>query len=286
MVGAVDVARASGIADIITFDMGGTSTDVAGHGRPRAGDIQHDIGAFRCSPSVDLHTIGAGGGSLAWVVPAASPSSGHKAPAPPGPRLLWPRRSRPTMSDANLLLGRLNPVALLGGQMPIDAAAASAAITRHIGDRLGIDVERAAAGILQIANVGITGAVRVISVERGEDPPELRPVRLRWRRPAARRGSGGGDRHRRVIVPPHPGLMSAIGLLAADLSRFGLTCLTDATTVRLARPSRPRWRTCRTRAHAWAAESGNRPGDPADRPHLELRYRGQSSELRVASPMM
>ena len=287
VVGAVDVARASGIADIITIDIGGTSTDVClvRGGRP-ARASQRDMGGLPVrTPSIDLHTIGAGGGSLAWVDAGGLPKVGpESAGASPGPACYGRGGERPTVTDANVVLGRLNPVALLGGQMPIDAAAASAAIARHIGDRLGIDVERAAAGILQIANVGITGAVRVISVERGEDPRDCALFAF----------GGGGPLHaaevaeaidmRRVIVPPHPGLMSAIGLLAADIrADFGLTCLTDAT------PSG--WLAVAAaltellaRAHAWAADEQLDPATLLIDRMLELRYRGQSSELRIALP--
>ena len=287
VVGAVDVARASGIADIITIDIGGTSTDVClvRGGRP-ARASQRDMGGLPVrTPSIDLHTIGAGGGSLAWVDAGGLPKVGpESAGASPGPACYGRGGERPTVTDANVVLGRLNPVALLGGQMPIDAAAAAAAIAHHIGDRLGIDVERAAAGILQIANVGITGAVRVISVERGEDPRDCALFAF----------GGGGPLHaaevaeaidmRRVIVPPHPGLMSAIGLLAADIrADFGLTCLTDAT------PSG--WLAVAAaltellaRAHAWAADEQLDPATLLVDRMLELRYRGQSSELRIPLP--
>jgi N-methylhydantoinase A len=287
VVGAVDVARASGIADIITIDIGGTSTDVClvRGGRP-ARASQRDMGGLPVrTPSIDLHTIGAGGGSLAWVDAGGLPKVGpESAGASPGPACYGRGGQRPTVTDANVVLGRLNPVALLGGLMPIDATAAAAAITRHIGDRLGIDAEHAAAGILQIANVGITGAVRVISVERGEDPRDCALFAF----------GGGGPLHaaevaeamdmRRVIVPPHPGLMSAIGLLAADIrADFGVTCLTDAT------PSG--WPAVAAalagllaRAHAWAADERLDPATLLIDRMLELRYRGQSSELRVELP--
>ena len=138
VVGAVDVARASGVADIITIDIGGTSTDVClvRGGRP-ARASQRDMGGLPVrTPSIDLHTIGAGGGSLAWVDAGGLPKVGpESAGASPGPACYGRGGERPTVTDANVVLGRLNPVALLGGQMPIDAAAASAAIARHIGDR-------------------------------------------------------------------------------------------------------------------------------------------------------
>jgi N-methylhydantoinase A len=284
VVGALNVARACGIADFITMDIGGTSTDVClvRGGKP-ATATQRDMGGLPVrTASLDLHTIGAGGGSVAWVDAGGLPKVGpESAGANPGPACYGRGGRRPTVTDANVVLGRLNPVALLNGRMPIDAAAAADAVAREIGAQLGVDVLHAAAGILQIATVGITGAVRVISIERGEDPRDCALFAF----------GGGGPLHaaevaeamemRWVVVPPHPGLMSAVGLLAADLrADFGLTCLTDATP--------GGWNVAAKaladlgeRAQAWAADEKL---DPAVLFHdrvLELRYRGQSSELRI-----
>jgi N-methylhydantoinase A len=284
VVGALNVARACGIADFITMDIGGTSTDVClvRGGKP-ATATQRDMGGLPVrTASLDLHTIGAGGGSVAWVDAGGLPKVGpESAGANPGPACYGRGGRRPTVTDANVVLGRLNPVALLDGRMPIDAAAAADAVAREIGAQLGVDVLHAAAGILQIATVGITGAVRVISIERGEDPRDCALFAF----------GGGGPLHaaevaeamemRWVVVPPHPGLMSAVGLLAADLrADFGLTCLTDATP--------GGWNVAAKaladlgeRAQAWAADEKL---DPAVLFHdrvLELRYRGQSSELRI-----
>jgi N-methylhydantoinase A len=284
VVGAIEVARVFGIENIITIDVGGTSTDVClvRNGIPARAHQQVMGGLPVRTASIAVHTIGAGGGSLAWVDAGGLPKVGpESAGAVPGPAAYGRGGQRPTVTDANVVLGRLNPVALLGGRMPVDAAAAAAVIAEHIGEPLGIDVERAAAGILQIANVGITGAVRVISVERGEDPRECALFAF----------GGGGPLHaaevaeamgmRRVIVPRHPGLMSAIGLLAADLrADFGLTCLTDATpdgwdAVDVA------FKNLLERAYGWAEDERLDPASLRIDRALELRYRGQSSELRM-----
>jgi N-methylhydantoinase A len=284
VVGAVNVARACGVSDIITMDIGGTSTDVClvRNGKPASAN-QRDMGSLPVrTASLDLHTIGAGGGSIAWVDAGGLPKVGpESAGAAPGPACYGRGGVHATLTDANMVLGRLNPVALLDGRMPVDAAAAKAAVERDVGGLLGVDVERAAAGILQIATIGITGAVRVISVERGEDPRDCALFAF----------GGGGPLHaaevaeamemRQVIVPPHPGLMSAIGLLAADIrSDFGLTCLTGATETG--------WKAVETalaeldrRAAGWATNEGLDPALLESRRVLELRYLGQSSELSV-----
>jgi N-methylhydantoinase A len=285
VVGATNVAQACGASDIVTMDIGGTSTDVClvRGGRPASAN-QRDIGGLPVrTASLDLHTIGAGGGSIAWVDAGGLPKVGpESAGAIPGPACYGRGGLRATLTDANMVLGRLNPVALLNGRMPVDAEAARAAIARDVGGSLGVDVERAAAGILQIATTGITGAVRVISVERGEDPRDCALFAF----------GGGGPLHaaevaeamemRQVIIPPHPGLMSAIGLLAADIrSDFGLTCLTDATPAG--------WSAVETafaeldrRAAAWAANEALNYSLLEFHRVLELRYLGQSSELSVS----
>ena len=284
VVGAIQVARESGVEDIITIDIGGTSTDVClvRNGIPARTQLQMMAGLPVRTASIDIHTIGAGGGSLAWVDPGGLPKVGpESAGADPGPACYGKGGQRPTVTDANVVLGRLNPVALLGGRMPVDAVAAAAVIARHMGGPLGIDTEAAAAGILQIANVGIIGAVRVISVERGEDPRQCALFAF----------GGGGPLHaaevaeamgmRRVIVPRHPGLMSAIGLLAADLrADFGVTCLADASATGWTQVEAA-FETLSGRVRAWARDERlDTAALRLDRA-AELRYNGQSSELRV-----
>jgi N-methylhydantoinase A len=284
VVGAVQVAQASGVEDIITIDIGGTSTDVClvRNGVPARTQQQLMAGLPVRTASIDIHTIGAGGGSLAWVDPGGLPKVGpESAGADPGPACYGKGGQRPTVTDANVVLGRLNPVALLGGQMPVNAGAAADAIARHIGSPLGIDTAAAAAGILRIANVGITGAVRVISVERGEDPRQCALFAF----------GGGGPLHaaevadamgmRRVIVPRHPGLMSAIGLLAADLrTDFGVTCLVAASVAGWTQVEAA-FATLLERVRAWAGDERLDPASPRIDQAVELRYSGQSSELRV-----
>ncbi len=284
VVGATRLAKAAGIGNIITFDIGGTSTDVClvKNGKPQRTNQQELVGLPVRTPSIDLHTIGAGGGSVAWVDAGGLPKVGpQSAGASPGPAAYGRGGTLPTLTDANVVLGRLNPVSLLDGAMPVDAVAARNAIETGVASALNLKIEEAAAGILEIATLNMTGAVRVISVERGEDPRDYAIVAF----------GGGGPLHAaevadsidisRVIVPAHPGLMSAMGLLSADIrGDFGQTCLTMATVEEV--PNiQSALNTLSERAASWTETEGLKREQVAYQRLVELRYAGQSSELSV-----
>lgn len=229
VIGAVGRGTISGVRDIITFDMGGTSTDVAliRNGEPEKHNSR-EMGGFPVrTRTLDIHTIGAGGGSIAWVDDGGLLKVGpQSAGAFPGPACYGRGGKKPTVTDANMVLGRLNQKALLQGTMKVFPERAHRAIEEHLGAALGMDITRAAAGILEIVNVNMMGAVRVISVERGEDPRSF----------ALTPFGGAGPLHAadvaimmgipRVFVPQSPGVLSAMGLLHADLrGDFSLTRL-------------------------------------------------------------
>jgi N-methylhydantoinase A len=217
--GALFVARRAGFDDILTFDMGGTSTDVAlcQNGQPTIGR-ETTIGHFRIKvPSVNVHTVGAGGGSIAHVpqLTKALRVGPQSAGAEPGPAAYGKGGEDPTVTDANVVLGHLPP-SLLGGEMSLDADAARTAVQR-IADAMGLDTaEEAAEGILAIVNENMAGALRLVSVQRGHDPRDFALVAY----------GGAGPLHANavaklmgsfpVIVPPAPGLLCAIGDLVAD----------------------------------------------------------------------
>src|SRR5262249_38989427 len=174
--GALFVARRAGFDDILTFDMGGTSTDVAlcQHGQPTIGR-ETSIGHFRIKvPSVNVHTVGAGGGSIAHVpqLTKALRVGPQSAGAEPGPAAYGKGGEEPTVTDANVVLGHLPP-SLLGGEMTLDAGAARTAVQK-IADAMGLDTaEEAAEGIIAIVNENMAGALRLVSVQRGHDPRDF-----------------------------------------------------------------------------------------------------------------
>jgi N-methylhydantoinase A len=224
--GALYIARRAGHDNVLTFDMGGTSTDVAlcERGQPtieRQTEVPYGWGLPGevipiKVPSVNVRSIGAGGGSVAHVpeVTGALRVGPESAGADPGPVCYGKGGEKPTVTDANVVVGHLPPQ-LLGGEMQLDLEAAKAAV-KKIGDALGLDVHQAAEGILDIVNENMAGALRVVSVQRGYDPREFALVAF----------GGAGPMHANavarimgsfpVLVPPAPGLLCATGDLVAD----------------------------------------------------------------------
>jgi N-methylhydantoinase A len=224
--GALYIARRAGFEDVLTFDMGGTSTDVAlcQDGLPtieRQTEIPYGLGLPGevipvKVPSVNVRSVGAGGGSIAHVpeVTGALRVGPQSAGADPGPASYGKGGNDPTVTDANVVVGHLPPQ-LLGGELQLDVEAAKAAVQK-IGDALGLDLHRAAEGILDIVNENMAGALRLVSVQRGYDPRDFALVAF----------GGAGPMHANavarimgsfpVLVPPAPGLLCATGDLVAD----------------------------------------------------------------------
>ena len=224
--GALYVARRAGFHNVLTFDMGGTSTDVSlcENGQPtiaRQTEVPYGWGLPGevipiKVPSVNVRSIGAGGGSIAHVpeVTGALRVGPQSAGADPGPACYGKGGTEPTVTDANVVVGHLPPQ-LLGGEIPLDVEAAKAAV-KKIGDALGLDLHQAAEGMLDIVNENMAGALRVVSVQRGYDPRDFALVAF----------GGAGPMHANavakvmgsfpVLVPPAPGLLCATGDLVAD----------------------------------------------------------------------
>ncbi|MCA8928286.1 MAG: hydantoinase/oxoprolinase family protein, partial [Alphaproteobacteria bacterium] len=217
--GAVAVARRVGIPDVITLDMGGTSADVAliRNAEPALA-YQRTVADFPIRlPMVDIDTVGAGGGSIAWFDRDGLMKVGpQSAGAVPGPACYGLGGTEPTVTDANLILGRLSPRGLLNGEMALDPALARAALA-PVAERLGLGLERVALGVLDIAVATMVRSIRTISVEKGHDPRDFALMPF----------GGAGALHARavavdlgitrMVVPPAPGILCAEGLIVADL---------------------------------------------------------------------
>ncbi len=219
VVGAAAMARRSGCARIIAFDMGGTSTDVSlVDGEPRASSEGEVAGLPVRVPMLDIHTVGAGGGSLArFDVAGALRVGPESAGADPGP-ICYGRGTQPTVTDANLLLGRLPPGRFLGGEFELDAERTRKVASewlRRSGSRLTL--AQFAAGVVRVVNATMEKAIRVVSIERGYDPRDFALVAF----------GGAGGMHAcelaqtlgipRVLVPLYPGALSAFGILVSDV---------------------------------------------------------------------
>jgi len=279
VIGGVGIGQQLRLPDLITFDMGGTSTDVCliRDGEP-AKKSERAMGGFPVrTRTLDIHTIGAGGGSIAWMDAGGLLKVGpQSAGAYPGPAAYGRGGAEATVTDANVVLGRLNPRALLGGRMEMHAAKARAVIDA-LAKNLGVGSTKAAAGVLEIINVNMMGAVRVISVEQGVDPRDFTLVAF----------GGAGPLHaadiarqmgiRKVLVPPRPGLLSAIGLLHAEVrGDFSLTRLVRADTAGL-KSLNAGFSTLTKRGARWLKGEGEAKG--TFQWFADLRYLGQNFEL-------
>jgi N-methylhydantoinase A len=280
VIGSVGLGAQLGLANLITFDMGGTSTDVCliRDGEP-AKKSERQMGGFPVrTRTLDIHTIGAGGGSIAWVDAGGLLKVGpQSAGAYPGPAAYGRGGTRATVTDANVVLGRLNPRTLLGGRMTMYPDKARAAIDELAG-RLGVSAVEAAAGIIEIINVNMMGAVRVISVEQGEDPRDFALVAFGGAGPLHAAHVARNMGMRSVLIPPRPGLLSAIGLLHADVrGDFSLTRLLRAEAPHLDALNRG-FEELRQRGAAWL--KGEAEGSVARFDwYADLRYFSQNFDL-------
>ena len=215
---AAKIGMEAGYKNVISFDMGGTSTDVSltYNGEPRV-SRQTKVGEFPVSaPSLEVVSIGAGGGSIAHVPLTGALRVGpQSAGADPGPACYNLGGDEPTVTDANLLLGYL-PTSLVGGEMKLNIEKSKNAIQK-IADKLGVDVYKAAEGIFNIVNENMHGATRVVSVEKGYDPREFALLALGGAGPIHANAIGKLSGSFPVIIPPTPGVLSALGFLQSNI---------------------------------------------------------------------
>jgi N-methylhydantoinase A len=284
VVGAASIGVAAGLSNLITFDVGGTSTDVSliHEGTPLYTSARQVAGYPVKTPMIDIHVIGAGGGSIARIDDAGALKVGPRsAGADPGPVSYGLGGTEPTITDANLVLGRLEARTLLGGRMTLDADAARAAVEARIARPLGLTVEEVAHGIVQIANAGMSRAIRSVSVEKGYDIARF----------ALAAFGGAGPLHAaevaaecsipRVLVPREPGTLCARGMLLTDLSAdYVRSCFADASELAWTNVL-GLFAQMEQEGNAWLEREGIAPRDRRFRRVLDARYRGQNFEVKV-----
>jgi N-methylhydantoinase A/oxoprolinase/acetone carboxylase beta subunit len=281
VVGAQEVARAAGCHRLISFDMGGTSTDVSLIDRELGTTNESSVGGFPLRlPVLDIHTVGAGGGSIAWIDEGGALRVGpQSAGAEPGPAC-YGAGDQLTVTDANLLLGRLDPEQFFGGRMPLHNERASTS-ARLLARRLKLSVEELAEGVIQVANANMERALRFVSVQRGHDPREFALLAF----------GGAGGLHacelaellgiRTVIVPRYAGVLSALGMLLADVSKdYSASLLRPSGNVTLSE-LRTGFRPLFERARRELKAEGFSARCQLLEPSLDVRYIGQSYELTV-----
>jgi N-methylhydantoinase A len=288
--------RQLGLADVISFDMGGTTAkasviaggeiavtaeyEVGGSGN--ASRWQNGTGHPIRVPVIDLAEVSAGGGSIAWIDPGGSLRVGpHSAGADPGPAGYGAGGTRPTVTDADLVLGYLDRQSLLGGALVVDIDAAERAIGDAIARPLGLTVPEAAARIAEIVNANMAEALRIVSVERGHDARTFSLIAFGGAGPVHAAALAGELQIPEVIVPPVPGAFSALGLVATDLKRdYVRTLYADLGSVDPARVAA---------VFAAMEASGTAMLDTAQVPpehrsmprQADLRYRRQAYELTI-----
>ncbi|MBI4751721.1 MAG: hydantoinase/oxoprolinase family protein [Acidobacteria bacterium] len=281
-VGAREVARLAGFGQVIGFDMGGTSTDVTLIDGELSRTMESVVGDFPVRlPIIDIHTVGAGGGSIAYVDTGGALRVGpQSAGANPGP-ICYGRGTELTVTDANLLLGRLDPERFFGGRMKLDLER-----VRHYADafakKLGISIPELAEGIIRIANANMERAIRVVSVQRGYDPRQFALMAF----------GGAGGMHAcqvaeslempTVIVPRLAGVLSALGMLFADVVKdFSQTLLVPAQAIPFSDLER-RFHPLIDQARHVLTDEGFTSEKQAFELVLDLRYTGQSYELTIS----
>ena len=300
VIAAGAVAASYGYRNVLSFDMGGTTAKVGliQDGRFRV-STEMEVGAQAITPLgegrgggypvrtpvIDLVEVGAGGGSEAWIDAGGALRVGPRsAGARPGPACYGLGGTTPTITDANLVLGRINPSFFLGGEMMLDRDAARRAVAQGVAEPLGLDPLAAASGIIEIANAHMIGAMRLVSVQRGYDPRDFVLVAF----------GGAGPLHANalarelgiptVLVPPSPGIASAIGMLGTDIRhefvttrRLRLDALVPASLDAL-------FADFVAEGEARLTRDGVSPADRRMIRSADLRYHGQSFELSVTVP--
>ena len=282
--GGIFFAREAGLSNVITYDMGGTSTDVC-LVRDLTAEVQMDrvLRGFPVkTPQLGINTVGAGGGSIAWVdvgdILQIGPQS---AGAQPGPACYGMGGAHATVTDANLVLGRLNPNAALGNRIPVRANLAEQAIA-HIAERLdGGDVHRTAGGILRLTVAKMVNAIREISLERGYDPRGFALVAMGGSGPMHAAEVGADLEINTVLIPMHPGNVSAFGLLCSDVRHEYSKTVIASLGAWSWEALQASYDELEEGAALDLQSEGFAAGEAAFVPSLDMRYVGQAFEMNI-----
>jgi N-methylhydantoinase A len=299
VIGAVRVGQQADSWNLISFDMGGTTAKLGliREGNPsmsqefEVGEQSRGRSWFTGAsgypilvPSIDLVEIGAGGGSVAWVDSGGKLRVGPRsAGAIPGPACVAQGGVEPTVTDANLVLGRLSPDGLLGGDLPVDIDAATAAI-RGVAEATGLSITEAALGIVAIANAAMVGAMRTVSIQRGYDPRAFTLVPFGGSGPLHALALAQDMGIERVLVQPQPGIASALGLLVTDVRHEFSTTLVQPLDLIHPVALRASFEALEARGHAALEREGIHPLRRSMERSVEMRYLGQSYQLVVRVP--
>lgn len=297
VIAALRVARECGFANVITLDMGGTTTkaSIIERGEILRGS-EYEVGAsvsvssrlmrgngyLLRIPVIDISEVGAGGGSIAALDTGGSLRVGpHSAGAVPGPACYGQGNERPTVTDANLLLGYISSTSLAGGTLQVDPELAETAVRRELAEPARLSLLDAAHGIHIVANSNMVRAIKSVSVERGRDPAEFVMMAFGGAGPIHAAGVARTLGIRQVLIPPAPGVFSALGLLHAEVEHHAARTVLTPTGAGAMAPVEAALEEMRADLLARLREEGFDPARAEIARFADLRYRGQSSELTL-----
>ncbi|MDP3767643.1 MAG: hydantoinase/oxoprolinase family protein, partial [Dehalococcoidia bacterium] len=300
VMGSLFVAKRMGMENLISFDMGGTTAKacIVEHGRVTLA-TEYEVGAglnvghrlLRGGgyvvrvPILDIAEVGAGGGSIAWIAPGGILKVGpQSAGASPGPVCYGQGGTEPTVTDANVVLGYLNPAYLAGGALKLNAEAARRAVVEQIAQPLGLDPVEAAYGIHRIANAMMVRALRAVSIERGRDPRKFPLFAFGGSGPVHAAHLAQEMEMSRIVVPQAPGLFSSFGLLFSDLEHHYVQTFWHRFTEEAVDDANRALAAMATDARRDLAREGYGDGRVVIQAMADLRYVGQNSELSIHLP--
>lgn len=284
VVASTFIGRLTGFQNLITIDMGGTSTDISLilNGKPILTSEGNIEGIPIRVTIIDINAIGAGGGSIAWIDEGGALKVGpQSAEAVPGPACYDQGGNQPTITDANVIFGRIDPNYFLGGEMRLNPARSKEVIEEKLCQPLKMDLLTAARGIIQVANANMVRGIRVVSVERGYDPRDFTLIPYGGAGPLHAVALAKELKIPKVLVPPIPGILSAMGMLISDIRHDFV--LTRIIPISKANPDvlEPVFQDLQQRALDMLRKEGVERKDSTLFKYVDVRYVGQSFEIRV-----